>query len=956
MPPVTPRQWRSLEHLAADPAFLDRAAQEFPSLAGALARPTQRRRVLQLMAASFAVGGLGGCDAGVPDGTLIPAVVVPDGIVPTVPNYYATAHVLDGIATGIVVTHQMGRPIKVEGNPRHPSSLGATSVFGQAELLDFYDPDRAFAITRGGIPSGRDALSRALIAVREGLGPRHGQGLRVLTGTVTSPTTARAMAELLRAFPAARWHQWQGVSRASAFRGAVGAYGRPVDVVARLDAADVILGIDSDLLDGAPGHLRHARDFAARRNPTRGSMSRAYAIEPTPSLFGAVADHRIVAGPTDLHRIVLALAAILLRGEMPSDIPPLVVQAAADLRAAGGRAFVHVGPDQPPETHTVVHAINEALGARGNTYDLVEPAAASPVDTDADMGALIADMQAGRVGALLIIDANPVFASAAFADALRQAAFSIAVTRDPNETARAVTWSVPMAHAWERWDDARAYDGTATIMQPQALPLYGGITAVQALALLTGADVKAGEAPVRETWRDTLGDDEAWRAALAAGVVAGSASRTVTSPLRPDAARVRPPEPEMRDVTVLCRPDPHLWDGRYANNAWLQELPRPLTKLVWDNPLLIAPARAAALGVGNGDHVRVDAGGASVVMPVWVLPGQAADCATALLGFGRRAVGTVGQGNGTDVWPLLRAEGRHTITRVDGHTRLAATEHHDLLIGDADDYVHHGTLADFKRDERFLADGPEPPQIYELKPDGPAQWGMSIDLNACIGCNACVVACQAENNIPVVGREEVLHQREMHWLRIDRYWEGSAETPDILFQPVLCMHCEKAPCEPVCPVGATMHDSEGLNTMVYNRCVGTRFCSNNCPYKVRRFNYFAFSHTEQRPPEARNPDVTVRARGVMEKCTFCVQRIAEARIEADKTNARVAAPQTACQAACPTRAFSFGDLTDPASEVVARKKSPLTYALLAEQNTRPRVTYEGRITNPHAAKPPEGAS
>ncbi|PZR83460.1 MAG: 4Fe-4S ferredoxin, partial [Hyphomicrobiales bacterium] len=400
-------------------------------------------------------------------------------------------------------------------------------------------------------------------------------------------------------------------------------------------------------------------------------------------------------------------------------------------------------------------------------------------------------------------------------------------------------------------------------------------------------------------------------------------------------------------LAILFRPDPHLWDGRYANNAWLQELPRPLTKLTWDNPLLISPEQARQLKLRNGDMVRLSIGDASLTAPAWILPGQATDCVVALLGFGRPHAGTVGTGAGFDFYPLTGRADAPSLQKIAGHVNLASTDHHNLIFDEAGDYARHGTLAAYTADPHFLADRKPEPHLYRWKPEGPAAWAMSVDLNACIGCNACVVACQAENNIPVVGKEQVLREREMHWLRIDRYYEGSPAAPASYFQPVLCMHCEEAPCEVVCPVGATVHDSEGLNVMVYNRCVGTRFCSNNCPYKVRRFNYFAFAKEEQRPPEARNPDVTVRGGGVMEKCTFCLQRIAEARIVADRENRPVGEVVTACQAACPTQAFTFGNMAAPDSEVAKRKQSPLDYALLAGQNTRPRVTYEARIRNPN---------
>ena len=954
--------WRSLEEAAGDPAFLAQAAKEFPGLAGALAAPLGRRQVLRLMAASIMLSGLGGCESKY-GGTLIPAVTAPPNIVPALPNFYATAHVLDGYATGVVVEHNMGRPVKLAGNPHHPASLGAIDVYAQAQLLDFYDPDRAAGINRNGNPASRADLDTALAAERATLASRHGAGLRILTGTTTSPTVIAQIQALQRQYPEARWIQWDPLSRDAVAQGARLAYGKPLDTVAHLDRADVLLAIDGDLLESAPGRLRHAREFAARRNPSRTAMSRVYALEPTPTLLGSVADHRFIAGPAEVHAALAALAAIILQNTAAPAAPAWVGPLAADLKAAHGRALVHVGAAQPPALHALAHAMNEALGARGITYDLIDPVAAQPGPQTEAFRGLIDDMRAGRVSNLLIVDSNPVFTAPStwgFAEALPHVACSIALTSRADETGGATTWFVPKAHDWETWSDARAYDGTATLLQPQALPLYGGLSAQQMLGLYLGPATASPEHAVRATWSDRLGDDAggAWSYALAQGVVPGTAAAISNALLRspaPAAAPGPPPTVAASDsLTLLTRVDPNLWDGRFANNPWLQELPRPLSKLVWDNPLLIAPALAAAQQLNNGDTVRLSRGAVSVVAPVWIMPGQSAGCVVALLGSGRRAAGLVGNDVGVDFFPLTGLEGPAELRKEGGHVRLASTVHHNLLTETPPEILRHGTLAQFLADPRFAAHEPaaavhDAPSLYHTAPPGPAAWAMSIDLNACIGCNACIVACQAENNISVVGKEEVLREREMHWLRIDRYFEGTPAAPESFFQPVLCMHCEDAPCENVCPVGATVHDSEGLNTMVYNRCVGTRFCSNNCPYKVRRFNFYGYAREQKRPPESWNPDVTVRARGVMEKCTYCIQRIAEARIVADRDGAPVGEVKTACQSACPAQAFTFGNQADPGSEVARRKRSPLDFAMLEQQNTKPRTTYEALVRNPNPA-------
>jgi MoCo/4Fe-4S cofactor protein with predicted Tat translocation signal len=967
--------WRSLEQAAEDPAFLAHAAQEFPGLAAALAEPLGRRQVLRLMAASIALGGLAGCDAKY-GGNLIPAVTIPPNIIPALPNFYATAHVLDGYASGVVVKHVMGRPVKVDGNPEHPASLGAIDVYGQAQLLDFYDPDRSAEIMQGSSPAALANLDAVFSDQRAQLAAGHGAGLRILTGSVTSPTVIAQIEAVQRQYPEAQSIQWDPISRDAGRKAASLAYGRALDTIAHLDKADVLLSIDGDLLSSAPGRLRYARDFASRRNPSRtASMSRVYAIEPTPTLIGSVADHRFIAGPADISRITLALAASILDNAPTTAEPGWLAPLVTDLKAARGRVLMHVGAAQPPELHALALQINEALGARGVTYDLIEPPAPQALLQADAMAALIADMHAGKVRHLLIVDSNPLYTSPrswGCAEALKRVPFSVTLARQYDETARATTWFVPHSHDWEAWSDARAYDGTVTVLQPQALPLYGGLSAHQVLGLYLAAPPMSTEESVRRIWAANLAghSTDGWSEALARGVIPGTASAASGARLRSDLradfrtdlpsgagapatgapGTTIPPITAPGDrLTLLLRADPNLWDGRFANNPWLQELPRPLTKVVWDNPVLIAPALAARMQLTNGDCMRLSIDDASVVAPVWIMPGQAPDCITALLGSGRRAAGSVGDDVGVDFYPLTGLTGAVALGKTRDRVALASTVHHDLLMETPSEILRHGTLAQFHADPHFAATAHSEPHLYRTVPAGPAAWGMSIDLNACIGCNACIVACQAENNISVVGKAQVLREREMHWLRIDRYFEGGVDAPESFFQPVLCMHCEEAPCENVCPVGATVHDAEGLNVMVYNRCVGTRFCSNNCPYKVRRFNFYGYARQQTRPAQSWNPDVTVRARGVMEKCTYCIQRIAEARIEADRDSRPVGEVRTACQNACPTQAFTFGNLADATSLVAERKRSSLNFAMLEGQGTRPRTTYEALVRNPNPA-------
>ena len=943
MPPLTPpatwaARWRAL---LEDPAA---AAYAFPSLAGAMGEPVERRRLLKLMAASLA---LAGCDNGPPgstgDARWVPAVIAPPGIVPGLSNRFSTAAPTGGTAIGLVIDHRMGRPVKVEGNPLHPASLGATDPVSQALILGFYDPDRASGLLRRGDPATGADLLAALLPVRSRLFAGRGAGLRVLTGRVVSPTLGRQLDALLAALPEARWHQHDPLAPDNALRGAVLAWGRPLDLLPRVAAADVVIGFDSDLISGAPGWVRHARDAASRRNPARGPTSRIYAAESVPTLLGATADHRIAADPAALRAAILALRAGVTGNPAP-DAPPWVAAATADLLAARGRALVHAGPDLSPEIHAAVHAINAALDGRGRTWDLIDPVAHRAEDTAASTAALMDDMSAGRVDTLLMLDVNPAWTVPGFKDALARVPVSISSGPAPDETAAAAGWYVPAAHPFEAWGDMVAHDGTATVCQPQSLPLFGGRAPADLLSLLLTGAPATPAGPVRETWRARLPGEDEWADALADGVVAGTAAAPVSDVLRPAAATLDIPAPPGGAVQLLTRFDPYLGDGRHANNGWLQELPRPFTKLTWDNPLLVSPALARSLGVESGHHVRLRAGGTEREVPVWILPGLAASCAVATLGFGRTVAGAVGTGVGWDA-RFLRGAADATLVRARGRTTLPTTDR-SFGWGEHAAIVRQGTLAQFVAQPAFLQGDAPDNSLYRQRPPGAVGWGMSVDLNSCIGCNSCVVACTAENNVPVVGRDNVLRGREMHWLRIDRYWDGTPDDAQAAFQPMLCQHCEEAPCETVCPVAASVHDEEGLNLQVYNRCVGTRFCSNNCPYKVRRFNFGPYAEAEHRPPVSRNPEVTVRARGVMEKCTFCVQRIAAARIAHDKDGTKEEVT-TACQAACPTGAFTFGDIKDPASDVSARKHSPLTYVLLPDQQTHPRLTYEGRIRNPH---------
>jgi molybdopterin-containing oxidoreductase family iron-sulfur binding subunit len=917
-----------------------------------------RRRLLKLVAASAALAGLSGCDPTQSPEHIVPRVEQAPGEVAGAARYVATAVVQEGYATGAVLQHRMGRPVKLEGNPDHPASLGAADAPMLATVLDLYDPERSSALLAAGRIVDWGRLALVLADKHRQWAKNGGAGLRILTGRITSPSLITQLAALLRQYPAARWHAWEPLSRSHVAAGAELAFGKPVDTLPLFERADVVLGIESDAISGAPGNLAFARAFAARRRAAEtgaGTMNRVYAIEATPTLLGAAADHRFVLKPAEIEPVIRALAAMVGAGPTEwsgHDRPGWVDAVARDLVEHKRAALVHAGPEQPPAIHALAQAINAGLDAPVRRIDPVAVTAAG-------LAELAADMHAGKVDSLLILERNPVYDAPAdldFGGALARVPLSVQLATHVDETAQRATYHVPALHQFETWGDARAFDGTATITQPQIRPLVPGRSPAEMLALLAGAQQFAARAAVQDHWRDhASGDfDTDWTTWLRRGMVENTAAANIAVTIRPDFTQFLPKPPATASgITVLLRPDAFLRNGTQANNGWLQELPRPLTRLTWDNAALIAPVTAKRLGVATNDLIEIAAGDGKVRLAAMILPGQAEDVVTLALGYGRRAIGAVGEGVGNDLGPLRATP---ALWQVDDANLHPLARQHTLAITQLDQTTHGRDIVRSVPSGNLpqAAEPPERASLYPPKSNRDNAWGMAISLSSCIGCGACVAACQAENNIPVVGREEVLREHWMHWIRIDRYWGADPEKPDrpgILFQPVPCMHCEDAPCEVVCPVGATMHDSDGLNAMVYNRCIGTRFCSNNCPYKVRRFNFSAFAAEDPRPAISWNPEVTVRSRGVMEKCTYCVQRIRETKIVSDREDRAIVDGEikTACQQACPTAAIVFGDLNDPQSDVRKRKASPLDYSLLEELNTRPRTTYAARVTNRNPA-------
>jgi MoCo/4Fe-4S cofactor protein with predicted Tat translocation signal len=1016
-----PELWRSLDELAATPEFQDMLHREFPRHAAEWRDDdggVSRRHFLQLASASLALAGLTGCTRQ-PLEKIVPYVQQPEEVVPGRPLFYATTLTHAGYGMGVLAESHEGRPTKIEGNPAHPASLGSTDLFAQAAVLTLYDPQRSQVVVhldRGGSWGGFEAEIGQLARARQAQG---GEGIRVLTGTVTSPTFAAQMQEVAKLYPRARWHRWEPAGRHHTRAGAVRAFGKPLDVRYDFSRANVVLSLDSDFLSCGPGSVAYARAFAARRRVRADnlSMNRLYAVESTPTGAGALADHRLALPPAQVEAFLAALAQAIGVGGAGNAVaaatPPTPLTAAEvqrwvevvaeDLKANSGAAVVVVDECMSPAAHVLAHAVNQALGSFGTTILLGEPVEVDPVDHLQSLTELVGDMRAGKVEMLLMLDGvNPVYTAPAdlgFAEALAKVPVRIHHGLYEDETSAYCQWHIPAAHELESWGDARGFDGTASLRQPLIEPLYGGKPALAILGVLLGTTDTSDYEVVRAHWADRLpaaaaasnGDprEAAWRQALNDGVlpappqspqVGGAAApalnaAAVTQAFGEIAAAAAQAAASPGQVTLSFRPDPTLFDGRYAENVWLQELPKPLTKLSWDNALVLSPATAERLKLGLEQRVQISHQGRKLDCAVWVLPGQARDTATLTLGGGRLRAGERGSGHGFNAYALRSSDSLWMapgigLRRLDGLYTLACTQNHHVLnrsgqlseveLAGKEEVERHvvrtGTLEEFKRNPQLVHEGAEAPDrdmtLYPNRDYTGRKWGMAIDLNVCTACSACVVACQSENNIPTVGKEQVLKGREMHWIRIDCYFEGNLDQPKIHHQPVPCMQCENAPCEQVCPVAATVHSDEGLNDMVYNRCVGTRYCSNNCPYKVRRFNFLRYSEPSN-PALAmlQNPEVTVRTRGVMEKCTYCVQRIERAKIDSKVTGKPIAEAQlkTACQQACPTEAIVFGDLNQPDQAVSKWKADPLNYGLLEELNTRPRTTYIAKLSNPNPA-------
>jgi molybdopterin-containing oxidoreductase family iron-sulfur binding subunit len=1058
--------WRSIEEQADTPEFREFIAEEYPHEIEEWDNSLSRRNFVKVMGASLALAGLSGCVIQPPE-KIVPYVTAPTGMLPGKPNFFATAMSLGGVATGLLAKSYEARPIKVEGNPQHPGSQGATDVFAQASILGMYDPDRSQEVTfRGGYSNWQTFMTTIRSAIEQNRADG-GAGIRFLSETVTSPTLVAQMAKLKAELPNSKWVQYEPVNKDNALAGARLAFGTPAQAVYKFDRAERVLVLDADIFSGF--NVGYIKDFSKQRvySESKKEICRLYCIETTVTVTGAKADHRLAVKPsqmTEMAKAVAAAVGVSGAASTYTENQAWISAMAKDLAAFRGRSLVVAGDNQPAAVHALANAMNSALGNVGQTVVYIEPLSPGSEKLQIDqLRELIAEIDGGAVKMLVVLGGNPVYTTPADlklnAERMAKVPLNVHLGLYNDETAEHCQWHVPAKHYLEGWSDARAYDGTVSIVQPLVKPLYDGKNIHEMAQLFfrenyekkdldivkefwQGQNISAGNAAAARpapaaspasmaantaaspvpahsatpaatpspaassatTQAATAATpavapaassnfEDNWRKAVHDGVIPNTAapakSVTASTAFLAQPAQAVPANGSL-EISIL--PDPTVYDGRFSNNGWLQELPKPLNKITWDNVALISPRTAARLGVNTGndldeygggtrgssfintkggntfsDLVTLKYQGADIQKPVpmWVTPGQPDDVITIFMGYGRTRAGRVGTGIGYNAFDVRRSDAMNSgfgeVSKLAGETaRIASTQIHFNMEGR--DLLRVWNVDEFNEDPEMGHQHDEYPnsmypyeqhqEVYEKN----HKWGMTIDLNSCVGCNACVIACQAENNIPVVGKEQVERSREMHWLRIDTYYGGGdISNPDgPHFQPVLCQQCEQAPCEVVCPVHATVHSAEGLNDMVYNRCVGTRYCSNNCPYKVRRFNFLLYQ--DWNTPQyklMRNPEVTVRSRGVMEKCTFCTQRISAARIEAEKDGRAILDGEivTACQAACPADAIVFGDMHDQNSQIAKTKKDHRNYKLLNELNTQPRTTYLAALKNQNKEMP-----
>jgi MoCo/4Fe-4S cofactor protein with predicted Tat translocation signal len=1046
-PEIGPKYWRSLEHLAATPEFRQWVEREFPSGASELTDPVTRRDFVKIMSASFLLAGLGLSGCRRPEEKILPFGKAPENYIHGAPQFFATAMPTRGGAIPLVAKSSDGRPTKVEGNGQHPDSNGATDPFAQASVLNVYDPDRAMRfVKRGGITAKREEAMDFLGELSKEAQGDGGQGLAFLLERSSSPSRARVQKLVSDKFPKARWFVHEPVDFDVHRQAASAAFGKSVRPYYKLDVAKVIVSLDCDFIGGEEDAYLHIRRFVKGRKTEKptDTMSRLYAVEALFTLTGANADHRLRVAAGAVQSVAARLVSEVFRqmgklGELSGPLQMLaagtqanekwIAECAKDLLANEGNSLVLAGQRQPQAVHFIAHAINVALGNIGKAVVFLE----APEAKEGTISDLAQALNSSQVETLVILGGNPVYNAPVdlnWSEAQRKAKAVVRLGYYEDETFAESDWHLPLAHYLESWGDARTADGTLVPVQPLIEPLFGGITELEVLARLGGLDKTKPHDIVRETFRGIAGEGEDnWKRFLHDGFLAASAAKPVEVQFNPGAAAnvvgaAKPlAAPTTDALEIVFHRDSKVDDGRYNNNGWLQELPDPITKLVWENVILLSPATVKSLGlvIENKENnqlfvplVRIQLDGREIIGPAWTQPGMADNVVGLALGYGRSKTGRIGHGSGYDAYQLRAAKALHLaaggkLSLTGQRHKLASTQDHGAMEGRP--IIREANLDQYQNNPRFAKamNLEEPPVVRSLYPNpldqlkekALHQWGMSIDLSSCVGCSACMVACQSENNVPIVGKDQVSRNREMHWIRIDRYFTGAVEEPQMVTQPMLCQHCEAAPCENVCPVNATSHDEEGLNVMTYNRCVGTRYCSNNCPYKVRRFNFFDYNKRplellvgpvystpltsrtggewdmirwfkdpdqSKRPEEewellklVKNPDVSVRMRGVMEKCSFCLQRIEQAKI-AQKVKAGASSdirlkesdgtvPRTACQQACPAEAIIFGDVSDPESRVSKLKAHERNYTVLDFLLTKPRVTYLARVRNPNPAMP-----
>ena len=1035
--------WRSLGQLEGTPEFEQFLDREFPQAASEFPDGVSRRRWLKLMSASLALGSAAGCRYGPSE--IASMVNRPENTIPGVAKKYATNFELAGRAVHLLVSNVDGRPIKVDGNPGHPLMVGSepndlsggrkyfasagTDVFSQGCVLGLYDPDRTSQVKKRVDGKLQDSTWEAFAEYSANevgvLKANGGENLAIVMSPSLSPSVNRLVAEAAAAFPKATLVQHSSVDASAQAEACESAAGKPAELLLKLDAAKVICALDSDLLGNDLNSVLYSRQFAKGRTPEPGKMNRLYSVEARYSVTGAAADSRMAVKSSQVGALVAKLERrvdeFLAGAQVPAaaggekeydkieaeeQLERFVDAMAEDLVAHKGSGVVSVGSHQPLGVQVAALRLNKKLGNFGKTVMLMPSRSALSVE----VGSLVdlsRKLEAGAVDHVWILGDNPVYSApgaSALGEQLAKLDHVVYIGEFVDETADKSSWVLPQAHQLESWGDVLGVDGSYGVGQPQILPLLNGKSVIEVLSVVLGqalpgeeivkatAAVVAGAAVSSRSWRETLHDGFMKgfsAAALPVGEVADLAL----------AGEVTPGEFESNELEVVFAPSDTLYDGRFAKNVWMQELPQAMTKIVWDNAAIVGPKTADTLGLRQGQRsmtetvkLMVDEK-RHVELPVFVMPGQAAGSVTVHLGYGRvcrdEAVDSNEQVSvGSNVSALRDPNNGHILVGVKALAtskpyKLATTQDH-FAIEDHGLEITKERAAILSREgtvdkvdgEYVEALGTHHPELKSLweepiealddDPTVPYSWAMTIDLNKCTGCNSCVVACQAENNIPVVGKEQVSRGREMHWIRVDRYFRGDVETPKIVNQPVACAHCETAPCEQVCPVAATVHTEEGINAMAYNRCIGTRYCANNCPYKVRRFNYFNYN-TEYgyfygwgqrgKLEEANrrlqqlvlNPDVSVRGRGVMEKCTYCVQRVQNGKIHARAEGRPVEDGEikSACQEACPTQAIVFGDKKDKASKVSQLRNDPRNYEMLGELNIKPRTTYLARIRNTH---------